>query len=314
MQESAQASQLEGYYVWESPTKSLTILLSLQTVGRLQKFFHEASRPNEEIGGFLLGRLEHDGPGRFITTIDDFEAVESDWQRSPHYELNERDRKRFARRLSRSRSERDPTLAPVGYFRTHLRPDLFLTATDLALMQNFFPGPSDVALVVRPEPDLLSGFFFREDGAIRVEPYFTFALDKKRLQQDNSTILKSPEAKPGAWLRPRRTKSAWALRWLWAAAGVLLVALGILGNYGIRSGLRATTATVPPSLPTTQVAKTAPELSAKAAPETVVQSGSADRSIESASPAETKSPPRKSRVKTRGKHGKRSTQRKSRDQ
>ena len=305
MLESAQASQLEGYYAWESPAKHLTVLLSLRTVDELQKCFHDARQSRTEIGGFLLGGSEHAGPGRFITTIDDFDVVESDRQRGPHYELNERDRKRFARRISRARSERDPRLVPVGFFRTHLRPGLFLTAIDLGLMQNFFPGPTDVALLVSPERDSIGGFFLQEDGRISAEPY-RFPFDRKQLQQHGFTILKSPEANPGNWLRPLRTRSAWALRWLWAAAGTLAVALAVLANYAIRSGLKET---VQPAMLVSQNRG-----DAKAAPQRVQHSGSADRSIESASTVVTHSPPRKSRVKMRGKRVKRSAQRKPRHQ
>src|SRR5690349_1874818 len=116
------SSSTHGYYVWESADQSLTILLNLQVLDRLK----QSALPDEEIGGFLIGLSEDTGPGKSRITIADFELVESSQQRGPHYELNERDRKRFARRVSRPLSGIDPKLRPVGFFRTHLRSDLYL--------------------------------------------------------------------------------------------------------------------------------------------------------------------------------------------
>jgi len=68
----------------------------------------------------------------------------------------------------------------VGFFRTHVRPGLFLDEHDFRTVQEFFADPNQVVLLVRPEPagSLVAGFFFWEAGDMeRSKSYRPFPLD-----------------------------------------------------------------------------------------------------------------------------------------
>ena len=308
-------SSTHGYYVWESADQSLTILLNLQVLDRLK----QSALPDEEIGGFLIGLSEDTGPGKSRITIADFELVESSQQRGPHYELNERDRKRFARRVSRPLSGIDPKLRPVGFFRTHLRSDLYLATSDMGLMQSDFPGPKAVAMVIRLLPDPMAGFFLRKAGQLHPQPQVTFPFDREQLEQGDFKILKPPPKRPVSWTKPRPTRSAWALRWWWAAGGVIVVALAALGFYGMRSGLpepmsgTASMAGVAAE-PVRNVAEAPPPVQPAPVAAGTNPIGSADRSIMSASPQPDLQPARKSRVRVKGKRARRISKRRSRSE
>jgi hypothetical protein len=315
MLEFASSSTAHGYYVWESGDQSLTVLLNLQVLDRLK----QSATPDEEIGGFLIGISEDTEPGKVRITIADFELVESSQQRGPHYHLNERDRKRFARRLSRPLSSIDPKLRPIGFFRTHLRSDLYLATSDIGLMQSDFPGPTAVAMVVRLAPDPMAGFFSRKGGELQPQPRVTFPFDREQLEQGEFKILKPPARRPVSWTKPRPTRSAWALRWWWAAGGVIVVALAALGFYGMRSELpetmsgSASMAGVTAE-PVRRVAEAPPPVQPGTAAAGTNPIGSADRSIMSATSQADLQPARKSRVKVKGKRARRIGKRRNRSE
>ena len=304
MFESARSTFADGYYVWESQSKAVTVLLNLQILDRLKEY----AQPAGEIGGFLLGRSEAGDTGQVVTTIDDFELVECSQQRGANYDLNERDRKRFARRVSRPLAGIDPKLAPIGFFRTHRRPDIYLAAPDIGLMQSYFPSPAAVALVVKPDLDSVGGLFVREAGVLHPQPQARFPFNREQLEQGEFTILKIPGRKAVAWTTPRPTKSAWALRWWWAAAGVIVCALALLGRYGTRSRY--------PEPVHASAGKIAAEMTPPLQPAAVAEmtrgTGSADRSIAVAAPPDELRPARTPPVKAKGKKARRAGKRKRR--
>lgn len=215
-------TQIDGYYVWEPQSKPLTILLNLSAIDRMN-----AGDSNEEIGGILLGRCEPVGAERFITTIDELKLVECDHQRGPNYALSEQDRKRFSKQLSRARAGKNNTLRPVGFFRTHRRPDLYLSAADIGLIQTYFPEPGSVALLVRPQPSPRGAFFFWEDGDLRRESHLQFPFDREQIINGDFTILRKPELKPVAATQTGRWPSGrWI--WLWPVIAAIVVIAGLL--------------------------------------------------------------------------------------
>jgi hypothetical protein len=158
-------------YVWEPPGKTISVRLSLDLVDRMQqdvmRGFGAVPKRGAEVGGILLGRAE---PGeKLIVTIDDYELVPIEYKRSPSYLLSEEDARTFEAAVQRVRSNPDPLLHPVGYFRSHTRDGVGLGVEDLAIVQLHFPGPGSVALIVRPFATKVSqaGFYFQEDGAFQ---------------------------------------------------------------------------------------------------------------------------------------------------
>ena len=313
MLEFAGPSTAHGYYVWESTDQSRTVLLNLRVLDRLK----QSATPDEEIGGFLIGASEETERGCIRITIEDFELVESSQQRGPHYQLNERDRKRFARRVSRPLSSTDPKLRPVGFFRTHLRSDLYLATSDMGLMQSDFAGPAALAMVVGLEPYPVAGFFLRKEGELQPQPEVTFPFDREQLEQGEFKILQPPPKRPVSWTKPRPTRSAWALRWWWAAGVVIVVALAALGFYGMRSGLPEPVSGSPSMAGVAaEPVQKVPEVPPPVLPVPVAAGtnpiGSADRSIMSAAPQADLQPARKSRVKVKGKRARRTGKRRNR--
>ncbi|MBM3459891.1 MAG: hypothetical protein FJX77_15325, partial [Armatimonadetes bacterium] len=71
-------------------------------------------------------------------------------------------------------SARERGLSAIGYYRSHLRDGLHLSAEDLSLIKEHFSSPSSVFLVVRPSElgPPVAGFFFWDVGEVNAE--FTF--------------------------------------------------------------------------------------------------------------------------------------------
>lgn len=161
-------------YVWEPPGKTISVRLSLDLVDRMQqdvmRGFGAVPKRGAEVGGILLGRA---APGeKLIVTIDDYELVPIEYKRSPSYLLSEEDARKFEAAVERIRSNPDPLLHPVGYFRSHTRDGVGLGPEDLAVVRLHFPEPEAVALIIRPFATKVSqaGFYFQEAGEFQSGP------------------------------------------------------------------------------------------------------------------------------------------------
>ena len=157
--------QTAGWYVWEPPGKHLTILLALGLVDRLKAFLEKDFADGREAGGMLLGRTDTSSSGASIVTLDDFLPVESDRRHGDFYNVTGKDRQTFSKELA-ERAGR-PGDSVVGFFRSHVRPGLFLDSADFSIMREFFSAPDRVALLVSWNPEPRGGFFLWENGAIR---------------------------------------------------------------------------------------------------------------------------------------------------
>jgi hypothetical protein len=162
-------------FVWQ--VRSFTVRLSLAVVDRLRAALLRLPA-TEEHGGILLGHLV--GPN--LVEITGCEFFPSAHRKGTLYDLGARERERVAmraRELARVKAER-----PVGYFRTHQRPGLFLDQDDFALMEEAFREPGSTALLMRPRgdgpPD--AGFFFWENGELdRKQTQLVFPFDSEAL-------------------------------------------------------------------------------------------------------------------------------------
>lgn len=185
---------------------------------------------NEEHGGILLGRVV-DPETVEVTGCEFFPSAH---RKGTLYDLGARERQRVAmraRELEASRRER-----PVGYFRTHQRPGLFLDQDDQALMEEAFRGPASIALLMRPRadgpPD--AGFFFRENGELdRKQSQLVFPFDSGVLRARGP--IESP-APPPATKKPNwLDAAAWkkyqpALLWVGAAGLAFAIVATLLGT------------------------------------------------------------------------------------
>ena len=143
MDPSIQAAS--GYYVWELPGKPVVVHLNLAIIDRLaaevMRGFGLVPKRGAEVGGLLLGSFEEGA--QTIVRVDDFEGIACDYKRGPSYLLSDGDGAAFEEACARSTSA-------VGYFRSHTREGLSLGLEDVALMEQFFPSSSHIALLVKP--------------------------------------------------------------------------------------------------------------------------------------------------------------------
>src|ERR1017187_2980784 len=129
-------SRLDNYYRWVEPDSDITVCLKVETVDRLQleilRNVDFSSYAAIEVGGILLGRTERN-EGRTLIFVDDFEPVPCEHRNGQSYALTARDAAVFEAALARAGGRQ--TLHAVGYFRSHNRDGIFLSADDLRLIQ-----------------------------------------------------------------------------------------------------------------------------------------------------------------------------------
>jgi proteasome lid subunit RPN8/RPN11 len=124
-----------------------------------------------EVGGVLFG-TRRDGLLRILAV----RPIECEYANGPRFLLSRNDESALAALLLSSNT--DPQLAglePVGYYHSHTREEICLSASDVQLFDRFFPQPWQVALVVRPAnlAPTLAGFFFRDaNGGIQNDSGF----------------------------------------------------------------------------------------------------------------------------------------------
>lgn len=165
-------SQLADYYRWVEPDRGIRIYINFETAERLQVQVLRGldSNGGVEVGGILLGRTELD-EGRITAVIEDFERVPCAYSNGPLYRATGADAARFEAALERYKSETSSGLSVIGYYRSHKRDDLYLSADDLTLIQRAFPGTDNVFLLIKPLSmrACTGGFFFWDDGNIQSE-------------------------------------------------------------------------------------------------------------------------------------------------
>ena len=216
--------QTPGWYVWEPPAKHLTILFGLGLVDRLKAFLEKDFPDGREAGGVLLGRTDTATAGSPIIALDDFLPMEPDRRHGDFYTVAGKDRQKLREELARRAGRSEDSI--VGFFRSHLRPGLFLDSADFSIMREFLSAPDNVALLVSWNPAPLGGFFLWDNGAIRGHAAgLQFPLDSDALEHGSFTLLHDPEPvvvsqKIAQREDPRQPRGVQRL--LWGMLGALL--------------------------------------------------------------------------------------------
>jgi proteasome lid subunit RPN8/RPN11 len=115
-----------------------------------------------EIGGVLFGT---ESAGRVCILAH--RPLECEHALGPSFTLSPKDHARLTALLDEGcRDLRAQGLAPVGWYHSHTRSEICLSAQDVEIHNRHFPEPWQVALVVRPHAmqPMRAGFFFREAG------------------------------------------------------------------------------------------------------------------------------------------------------
>jgi hypothetical protein len=170
--------KLAEYYHWEETGLGIGIYMHSGMADRLQAEVLRGadSDPDggREVGGILLGRTEEDG-GKTITFIDDFVAVPCSYHDGPLYDISDKDTINLETALLRTAlAGCDSPNAPsiLGYYRSHMRDGLCMSAADLQVIDSYFQTPASVFLVAKVVPSAkacTAGFFFWEGGRIQSE-------------------------------------------------------------------------------------------------------------------------------------------------
>jgi proteasome lid subunit RPN8/RPN11 len=172
-----------------------------------------------EIGGVLFGTRKE---GRVLILAA--RPLECEHAFGPTFILSDADHGRLRALLDEGcRDLRAQGVEAVGWYHSHTRSEIFLSAQDIEIHNRYFPNPWEVALVVRPHRTrpMRAGFFFREaGGAIHADStYGEFVLTAPAARSaeppPESTVAVSIPDNP-----PKQS-----LPWPWWVATVLVLAL-----------------------------------------------------------------------------------------
>jgi hypothetical protein len=195
-----------GYYVWEVLQKPLSIHLHIDVVDRLlaevMRGFGAVPRRGAEVGGVLIGTAEQQGE-QTIVRVEDFEPVPCSYKRGPSYLFTDEDGEAFNRACERWQPDGSRAAYAVGMFRSHTREGLALSPEDIHVLDEYFPGPSDIALLIKPFATQASpaGFFFRENGVFQEQTPLEFPFRRWDLLAEEAPPMRRTRSE-----RPPREK------------------------------------------------------------------------------------------------------------
>lgn len=155
--ESAQSIELNEYVLWQH--RDARIYFHPEAVRALSSDALTHLGQDVEIGGVLWGKA---GPDNSVVIVDAKLVPAA----GPRYNTTAVDTRAIVQALSGHSP--GPTLAPVGYFRTHLREGLFLSEQDRTLIEQHFREPESVFLILKPFQAgvCTAGFFFWRGGHV----------------------------------------------------------------------------------------------------------------------------------------------------
>jgi hypothetical protein len=252
----------DGYYIWEVPGKPVVVHVKLDLVDRLaaevMRGFGAVRKRGAEVGGLLIGTIEEGAPS--LVRIDEFEAVPCEYRRGPSYLFSEDDGAAFENAYQRWRPSVTSNLYAVGYFRSHTRDGFAMAPEDVDLMDDCFPGLSNVALLIRPFGTKVSqaGFFFRENGKFLPATPLEFPLRRYELTGEEppprrpmnerppraeasafsgpgepyietlTPEVHPPEKPPVPYLLARPVRSVLRNSWVWIPLSLIFLLLGVI--------------------------------------------------------------------------------------
>ncbi|MFB3829608.1 MAG: Mov34/MPN/PAD-1 family protein [Bryobacteraceae bacterium] len=184
--------------VWKAPECAVAIEYAPEVLDDIRLAVVEAyyafPRGGAEIGGVLVG--SHEGDTVRITA---FHALACEHAAGPSFTLSARD---FARLEEILHATAAAGREAVGWYHSHTRSGIYLSAADLEIHQRYFPEPWQVALVLRPTSMVTrAGFFARgADGRLRSEAsYLEFtvpALSGRPMARVETPVKPAPALKP----------------------------------------------------------------------------------------------------------------------
>jgi hypothetical protein len=131
--------------------------------------FYSVPRGGVEIGGVFFGVRQDQK-----IEIRAHRPIKCEYLTGPSFSLSVKDQLGLAGLLAAP--ETDPELAgmvPLGWYHSHTRSKIFLSAADLVLYNEFFPEKWQIAMMLRPAnlQPTCGAFFFRDErGQIAADP------------------------------------------------------------------------------------------------------------------------------------------------
>jgi hypothetical protein len=196
--------------------------------------------------------------------IDDFEAVPCEYRRGPSYLFTEEDGRDFEECWNGLKPSSSPSAYAVGYFRSHTRDGFSLEAEDLELLDQFFPGPAMVALLIKPYATRVSvgAFFVREHGDFPEKSPLEFPLRRRELLGEEAPARRplgegrGPDRRPRAAVENPQTAFGfsepepeapalaepvrpWRSGWVWLPLTFLFLLLGVALGYQLAQTMGA---------------------------------------------------------------------------
>jgi hypothetical protein len=241
--------------------------------------FGAVPKRGAEAGGLLLGTITPGSPS--IVRIDDFEPIPCHYRRGLSYLFTEDDSAAFEQAFERYKPDPSRSIYAVGYFRGHTREGLSLAPEDVELLDQFFPGPAHVALLVKPFATKVSvaGFFVREDGVFPETTPLEFPFGRRELTGEErpprrSLLERRPRADDsrtpapvGDLAYPGQVPAASKPRsnWVWIPLSFIFLLLGAALGYqaAVNLGSRAAAGSPQDYLLSLSVMKTGGNLTVK---------------------------------------------------
>lgn len=211
------------YQAWRAPECPFAIEWSAPVMDEIRIAAMEGlfSIPHggAEIGGLLLG-TRNAGVVRILAA----RPLACEHAMGPSFTLSSNDCAGLAAALLEGAQA--PDREPVGWYHSHTRSEIHLSGPDLEIHDRYFPGPLDVALVVRPHAMLpvRGAFFFRAaDGSIQGDA------GNSEFVLPAAPRIPLPEPVPAETVVPLPSRRRKPVRWAATVMGMVLgMAVGLI--------------------------------------------------------------------------------------
>jgi hypothetical protein len=252
------AKEPHGYFKWEATGTDTVVHLGYDVVDRLllevMRGFGSDPRRTSEVGGVLLGSID---PDTKLVTIDDYDPLPRSHD-ARTFDLSEHEAEAFAAKIERAKPR------AAGFYRSHTRDGLGLSAEDTKLYDRHFAGAGAVALLIKPYATRVSvaGFFIAEDGHIRrtESSYREFPFRRRELggaptsaagatpEPTQEPLVFSDPIKKEPEIATVRLSSDKGVRsgWVWIPLSFIFLLMGVLLGFQAAITMGSRTANIKP--------------------------------------------------------------------
>ncbi len=192
----------QGSASWEDPQCAFRIEWEAHKLDQVRiavvDALYAVPRGGIEIGGVLLGQFN----GKLLS-IEDWAPMECEHLTGPSFVLSAKDHAALKSQIEMLGTK------VVGWFHSHTRSEIHFSPLDLLLHHEFFPGQSQVAMVLRPanmQPVLANYFFPGPDGSmLRGASDFTLETTRgeSKARSRSGAVIAAAMPKPAPAVLPK---------------------------------------------------------------------------------------------------------------